>query len=309
MTLRHLKIFLAICDTGSTTAASEQLHIAQPTVSIALRELEAHYGVPMFERYAKRLMVTQAGRELYQYARHLIALYDETEDAMKSMCSAGTLRVGSSITIGTCFLPAYVRQFQALCPQTKILAVVENTDTIEHLILENKIDIGLVEGQIHSPFIVVRPYCQDCLVMVCSPRHPFAQHQSVRPEELAAETLLLRERGSAVRETFETLMAARGLKVQPTWQSVSTQALVQAVRADLGISVLPWHLVREEVEKGLLSAVPVQEVDFTRYFSLIYHKNKFHSRPFRSFIEMCESMASGDNTEIHPDHTPRHATL
>ena len=128
MTLRHLKIFLAICDTGSTTAASEQLHIAQPTVSIALRELEAHYGVPMFERYAKRLMVTQAGRELYQYAKHLIALYDETEDAMKSMCSAGTLRVGSSITIGTCFLPAYVRRFQTLCPQTAIQAVVENTD-------------------------------------------------------------------------------------------------------------------------------------------------------------------------------------
>ena len=65
MTLRHLKIFLAICDTGSTTGASEQLHIAQPTVSIALRELEEHYGVPMFERYARRLMVTQAGRELF----------------------------------------------------------------------------------------------------------------------------------------------------------------------------------------------------------------------------------------------------
>lgn len=299
MTLRHLKIFLAICDTGSTTAASEQLHVAQPTVSIALRELESHYGVPMFERYAKRLMVTQAGRELYQYAKHLIALYDETEDAMKSMCSAGTLRVGSSITIGTCFLPAYVHQFQTLCPQTTIQAIVENTETIEHLILENRIDIGLVEGRVRSSFIVVRPYCQDCLVMVCSPRHPFARHQSVRAEELESETLLLRERGSAVRETFETLMAARGVKVQPAWQSVSTQALVQAVRADLGVSVLPWHLVREEVEKGLLAAVPVQDVDFTRYFSIIYHKNKFHSHAFRSFIDMCESMAAGDSSGVN----------
>ena len=298
MTLRHLKIFLAICDTGSTTAAGEQLHIAQPTVSIALRELEEHYGVPMFERYARRLMVTQAGRELYQYAKHLIALYDETEDAMKSMSAAGTLRVGSSITIGTCFLPAYVRQFQILCPQTKILAVVENTETIEHLILENQVDIGLVEGRVRSPFLEVKPYCQDWLVMVCSPHHPFAHYASVRPEELTAETLLLRERGSAVRETFETLMAARGVKVQPIWQSVSTQAIIQAVRAELGVSVLPWHLVREEVEKGLLAAVPVQDVDFTRYFSIIYHKNKVHSRAFRCFMELCESMAAGDGADF-----------
>lgn len=301
MTLRHLKIFLAVCDTGSTTGASEQLHIAQPTVSIALRELENHYGVPMFERYARRLMVTPAGQELYQYARHLIALYDETEEVMKNMCTAGTLRVGSSITIGTCFLPAYVKRFQALCPQTKVQAVVENTDTIEHLILDNEIDIGLVEGHIQSPFVVSHPYCRDRLVMVCSPDHPFARRGNIQPAELTGENWILRERGSAVRETFETLMAAREIEIQPAWQSVSTQAIVQAVRAGLGVSVLPWRLVREEVESQRLAAVEVADIDFTRCFSIIYHKNKFHSHALQSFIDVCESMVPDDGMEAFPE--------
>ena len=105
MTLRHLKIFLSIYETGSTTAAAEQLFISQPTVSVALRELEEHYGVRMFERYAKHLYVTPAGQQMYQYAKHLVNLMEEAEDAIRSQGEAGTLRVGSSITIATRFLP------------------------------------------------------------------------------------------------------------------------------------------------------------------------------------------------------------
>lgn len=116
MTLRHLKIFLAVYETGSTTAAAEELLIAQPSVSVALKELEEHYGVRVFERMSKRLYVTQAGQELYQYARHLVSLFEETEDAMKSLGASGMLHVGSSVTIGNYFLPGYIRTFQKEFP-------------------------------------------------------------------------------------------------------------------------------------------------------------------------------------------------
>ena len=174
MTLRHLKIFLSIYETGSTTAAAEQLFISQPTVSVALRELEEHYGVRMFERYAKHLYVTPAGQQMYQYAKHLVNLMEEAEDAIRSQGEAGTLRVGSSITIATRFLPEYVRRFKELYPQMQVQVKVDNTDTIARMVLDNQIDLGLVEGQVHSPYIQAQPYSGDRLVLVCSPRHPYA---------------------------------------------------------------------------------------------------------------------------------------
>lgn len=295
MTLRHLKIFLAIYETGSTTAASQVLHVAQPTVSIALRELEDHYGVPMFERYARRLRVTEAGRQLYPYAKHLTSLFDEAEDVMRSMGTAGTLRIGTSITIGTCFLPRLVQDFQALYPRMTIRVTTENTDTITRLLLTNEVDVGLVEGEVHSPFLVVEPYRRDHLTLVCRPDHPFARAGRISPRELAAEPLLLRERGSAVRETFDSLMAAHGLAAEPAWQSVSTQAILQAVRAGLGVSVLPWPLVGDLVDRGELAAVPVEGMDFARDFSIVYHKNKFRSPAFHAFTRLCrDSGKKGD---------------
>ncbi len=287
MTLRHLKIFLTVYETGSTTAAAQALHIAQPSVSTALRELEDHYGVPVFERYARRLRVTEAGRQLYPYAKHLTALMEESEDMMRSMGTAGTFRVGTSITIGACHLPRLLLEFQTLYPHMTVRVTTENTDAVTRRLLDNEIDVGLVEGEVRSPFLVVEPYQVDHLTLVCRPDHPFAKAGRTTPEALIRQPLLLRERGSAVRETFETAMAARSLVAEPVWQSVSTQAILQAVLAGLGVSVLPRSLVRELTDRGALAAVPVEGVDFARRFSIVYHKNKFRSAAFDAFTQLC----------------------
>ena len=297
MTLRHLKIFLSIYETGSTTAAAQALHIAQPSVSTALRELEDHYGVPMFERYAKRLRVTEAGRQLYPYAKHLTDLLDEAEDMMRSMGTEGTFRIGTSITIGACHLPQLLLEFQALYPRMTLRVTTENTDAVTRRLLANELDVGLVEGAVRGPFLVVEPYRTDHLTLVCRPDHPFARAGHATAEELVAEPLLLRERGSAVRETFEAALAARSLAAEPVWQSVSTQVLLQAVLAGLGVSVLPRPLVGELVDRGLLAAVPVEGVDFARQFCIVYHKNKFRSAAFHAFTRLCRSSSLDGSAE------------
>lgn len=304
MTLRHLKIFLSVYETGSTTAAAEQLYISQPTVSVALRELEEHYGVRMFERYAKHLYVTPAGRQLYQYAKHLVSLLEEAEDAIKSLGEAGTLRVGSSITIATRFLPGYVRQFRELYPQMQVKVEVENTDTIARMVLDNQIDLGLVEGPVDSPFLLSRPYSGDELVMLCSPRHPYAAYRSVAPEVLAVEDVLLREKGSAGRDLFDSLMESRGIRIEPAWQSVSTQALVGAVKADLGVAVLPFYLVQEAIQRGEVVAVPLEGVNFRRRYSVILHKNKFHSAALDAFLSLCRPPAQTPTVTVEPGEAP-----
>ena len=99
MTLRHIRIFLAVCENGNnTTRAARALYLAQPAVSRAVAELEEYYGVRLFERRGRRILPTEAGREFYGYALHIASLFDEMETRIKNWDRIGTLRIGTSIT-------------------------------------------------------------------------------------------------------------------------------------------------------------------------------------------------------------------
>ena len=106
MTIRHLKIFLSVCENSfHTTKAAEELHMTQPAVSLAIKELEQHYGVILFDRIGRRLKITEAGQRLMEYSSHIISLFDDMEKGMKDWDSFGIIRIGASITIGSQFLP------------------------------------------------------------------------------------------------------------------------------------------------------------------------------------------------------------
>ena len=147
MTLRHLRIFLAVCREGSATAAAEKMYVAQPTVSVAIRELESHYGVTLFDRIGRRLFLTEAGEQMRSYAQHIVALLDEMEVRSQDWEETGTLRLGSSITIGTVQLPGISARLQKLYPKLRIEVMICNSDTVEAALLNNEIDLGLIEGE------------------------------------------------------------------------------------------------------------------------------------------------------------------
>ena len=147
MTIRHLKIFLAVCDGGcNTTRAAEALTMAQPAVSLALKELEQYYGVVLFDRVGRHLQITAAGKRLWEYASHITSLFDDMEKGMRDWDTFGILRVGASITIGSQFLPNYVKAFYARHPGTEIRAVIEPSDRLEAQILSSDLDLALKVG-------------------------------------------------------------------------------------------------------------------------------------------------------------------
>jgi LysR family transcriptional regulator, transcriptional activator of the cysJI operon len=288
MDIRHLKIFLAIYETGTTTAASSKLMIAQPSISYALSELEKHYGVQLFERFAKRLRVTDEGEYLYNYARHVIDLFDSMEENVRELGEGGILRIGSSITIGNNLLPNYIKQLKRMHPQIKVTVIIENTSTIEKLILANQIDIGLIEGNMNSQYIINHPFMEDQLVMICSPEHPYAKHKLIAPEVLAAEEFIMREKGSAVRGIFENVMQSKKIPIQIVWESVSIQSIINAVSANLGVSILPYGIVKNSLERGDISMVSINGLSISAEFSIIYHQNKLLNAILTDFIEICK---------------------
>lgn len=286
MTLRHLRIFLAVCREGSATAAAEKLYIAQPTVSVALWELEDHYGVTLFDRIGRRLYLTDAGQQMRSYAQHIVALLDEMEMCSQNWEETGTLRLGSSITVATVQLPGIVTQLQQQYPKLRIEVTVCNSDTVQTALLNNEIDLGLIEGAHHHAKLTDIPLGGDELVFLCHPAHPFAG-QRISAGQLQKEAFLFRERGSAGRDLVESTLKAGGVEPRPLWQSISTQTLVSAVAEGLGIAVLPLSLIQPAFERGSVCRFWVDGIQFTRRFRLLYHRNKYLTRPTETLIRLC----------------------
>lgn len=288
MTLRHLKIFVAVCQTGSVTAAGEKLYIAQPSISLAISELENYYGIKLFDRISKRLYITEGGKNFLQYANHILKLFDEMETEVKNFDTHGIIRVGASITIGTYLLPQYIKSFKEIYPEMEVQAVINNSDTIEQSVLNNNIDIALIEGQIHSPYIKSQQFKKDKLVLICGLNHQLSNYDELHINDIKNESFLLREKGSAGRELCDNIFAANGIDLNITWESSSTQAIIKAVSLGLGLSVLPHLLVKESIARNEVKIINLKNISFDRHFSIIYHKNKFLTKSAKTFIDICK---------------------
>lgn len=289
MTLRHMKIFLAICENGNnTTRTAEAIHMTQPAVSLAIRELEQYYGIKLFDRIGRRLKITEAGQQFMEYAESISSTFDDMEKSMKNWETFGLLRVGASITIGSQFLPEYVKEFRERCPGTEVKALIAPTDQLEQKILNNELDIALIEGNAHSPSIIMEQYMEDELVVVCSVDSEFTRGQSLTIDEFKRQNFLLREPGSGTREVFDRATEAAGFTITPIWESTSTEALINGVINGLGVAVLPYRMVLDSLARGVMIVVNVEGLDFRRRFKIIYHKEKHLTNSAKRFLELCQ---------------------
>lgn len=294
MTLRHMKIFCSVCEHDyNTTKAAENMHMTQPAVSLAIRELEQYYGVMLFDRIGRRLRITETGQKFLEYSTHIINLFNDMEKGMRNWDYFGVLRVGASITIGSQFLPNYVKEFYDRYPGTEVHALVLPSDKLEEKILSGELDVALIEGIPHHPSVISEEYMEDSLAVIVPAEKNFSNGQVLSIEEFKAQKILLREPGSGTREVFDRVIGAAGFTISPIWEAMSTGALVKAVINGLGIAVLPRRLVQEEIERGRVREVRVEGLDFRRKFYMIYHKEKFLTSSLKMFMELCRNYEKG----------------
>lgn len=289
MTLRHMKIFVAVYQEHSVTKAAGRLHLSQPSVSLALRELEEFYHVRLFDRISRRIYPTEIGHKFYDYALHIVSLFSEMESGIPSWEHNAPLRIGSSITLGNCLLPVLVQTYRNSHPDIPVRVTIKNTEMIEQYVLDNRVDFALVEGSVSHPELMAEAFYSDRLCFVASPTHPLAAHPYASLEEIAGYDLLLREPGSAGRELADSIFLAKGITITPAWESVSTQALLRAAKNLPGIAILPRLLVQDELSSGTLVEIPVPDAELSRTFYLIRHRNKYLPPSADAFWELCRT--------------------
>ena len=286
MKIRHLRIFKAVCEEESITKASEKLFITQPAVSTAVNELENYLGVRLFDRVSRKIQLNETGKLFLVKTIKLLALYDDLEKNTKNLEENAVLKIGSSITIANFILPQAMAKFKTACKNTPTRVVVENARTIENMVSENKVDVGLVEGVVYNKELKNFPFSSSELLVICSPQHKYAKEKSIDIDELTTETFLLREEGSAIRDVFDSALLLHNVSVSPAWTSVNSQALIQAVKQNLGISVLPRQKVENELRNGEIVEIRVNDLELISVNHIIFSKGKYETKPFKKLIEI-----------------------
>ncbi|CAB1129307.1 LysR family transcriptional regulator [Candidatus Hydrogenisulfobacillus filiaventi] len=274
LNLIHLQTFIAVAQERSFSRASQRLFLAQPTVSAHIQSLEAFYGVRLFRRTSKMVELTPAGSKLLDYALHIQGLVQEARAALESVAHTDrlSLGLGASQTLGNYVVPAVLGELWQARPEVRIHLQIGNSSAILARLEAGEIDVALLEGA-YTPGGCWRqwPWMADTLALVVGPRHPWAGRGRVTTEELTQPCLLLREPGSATRETVLAALKAAGLPLERLrYQELgSIEAIKRAVADGLGVSFLsPWA-VRREVAEGRLAMVTVEGLPLTRAFTVV----------------------------------------
>ncbi|MDP2627956.1 MAG: selenium metabolism-associated LysR family transcriptional regulator [Candidatus Rokubacteria bacterium] len=293
MDLRQLEIFVKVAEFGSFSRAAEALHLTQPTVSEHIRTLEDELGVRLLDRLGRGAAVTRAGELLVSYAGRMLALQREARQALDSFQGkmSGGLLVGASTIPGEYVLPPLIGRFKDKYPEIFITLLIGDSQAVVGWVVEGKAEFGVVGARLPHRAVEYRELMPDEEVVVVPAGHAWYGRTQVTLEELRAEPLLIRERGSGTRAALEAALAAADLRLDAfriVGEMGSPQAIKQAVKAGVGISVLSRRAVEEECRHGLLWDLRVKDLNVTRAFHVVTHKDRSRSplaEAFRVFLD------------------------
>ena len=293
MTRKHFTIFVEVCRFLNVSQAAEALNTIQSAVSLAVKELESHYGVALFERMNRRVYLTPAGEALLATAQDVLRGFQEAEETL-GQGRPLALRVGANVRFGEAGLAQVLGRFRQEHPQVRLRALVANSDKIQSLLAENQLDVGIVDGLGVSERLRAQPLYQEDLVLAAAPGG-FPSPATV--EELAALPLLLREPGSGLRSSVDRVFSQQGLAPQPLLESTSTAALAQAAKAGLGVAILPEALAQRE---SGLQVGTVPEVRFFRQFACALHRQKAPSPALEAFLALLRDQTAAKTGPLSP---------
>lgn len=297
ITLKQLSVFVSIYQTGSTSRASEALHLSQSAVSSALTELEARLQMPLFERVGRRLNQHPNAHPIYIQAQAILGQALTLEYYHKHQ--AGQIHIGASTTIGNYVLPPLLAKLYATLPDAHIDMYIANTQEVVSEVEQLNIDIALVEGMPRPTDMKVieqRAWRTDTLMI-------FTKHDSKWLTDMAAYNdadncyelsiaqlaklpLLVREAGSGTRQIIDEQLLKHLPDAEIVMAIQQSEAIKHMVSADIGLGCLSQHVIQAELTAGALVQVKVAGIDLSRTWWLVWHKARHQSPIWQSFIDI-----------------------
>ena len=270
----RLKVFQTVATRGSFTKAADELFITQPAVSKHIRELEQEFKTTLFDRNGSRIKLTGAGETLLHYTNQLFQVYNNLVFEMNNLSSenSGNLRIGASTTIAQYVLPQVLAAFHRKYHDIHISLVNQNTESIEKLLVNRSIDLGIVEGQSRSTSIKYAEFLKDEIVLVCSGRNKSIKKDIIPLKMLSSYPLLLREPGSGSLEVIAYSLKNAGLSLEDLkveMQLASTESIKSYLMNSDCLAFLSIHSILDELKNNDLKIIDVKGLSIERYFYFI----------------------------------------
>jgi DNA-binding transcriptional LysR family regulator len=292
MELRLLRTFKAVAEAGSFTQAASRIHLSQAAVSVHIRQLEEELGTPLFLRVNKKPFLTEAGRALLTHAEAILRAHDEARAELAAIGgpSRGRLHIGvASTTITVHPLPEILSEIKRQYALLDLSLVGGTSERIIERILANDIDVGLVSLPVEASDVMTETLRSDRLVAVMNPRHKLASAREVNADELAAEPLILGEKGGNTRRLIDLFFEKSGLDPNVMMELQRTEAIVKMVELGFGVTILPARSVHTDVAGGRLRSAPVQGLNLRWEFGVAYLKSDYLSPALESFLKLCRA--------------------
>lgn len=276
LNLNQLKAFYFAAKCASITLAAEKLFVTQPAVSMQIRALEIQYDVILFDRRKKKLVLTESGRKLYDFAEKIFGLVEQAELFLAGSAprSGAILRIGSTKTLVRYRLAKHISKFRESYPAIQILIDEGSSSQMVRSVVEKRIDLAIVGRVEYSDEIEVIPFDGDELVLLAAPSHPLARRDMVSIADLRHENLILRENGSAIRSVVERVLQDNGVECSAFLETGNVDFIKELVQMGNGIALIARMGVDRDVAAGRLTIIPVLEGPFFFDIDIVVNKEK-----------------------------------
>ncbi|HZX29576.1 MAG TPA: LysR family transcriptional regulator [Telluria sp.] len=293
-TFRQLRVFSEVARHLSFARAAEQLHLTPPAVTMQVKELEGHVGMPLFERQGRQVSLTTAGEYMLVYARRILATLKDAEDvaARLQRLETGLLKVGF-VSTAKYFVMRMIGDFRRLHEGVDVQLEVGNRDELVALLHNSEVDVAVMGRPPREMQLRAEPFAAHPHVFVAAPGHALASHGRLSVEELRYYDMVVREPGSGTRAAMQKFFDDAHMEPRLKFQLNSNETIKQAVIAGLGLGFLSMHTIGTELDQGRIVVLDVEGTPVVRAWNLVSTQSKMLSptaEAFRYFVlEQAES--------------------
>lgn len=274
-TLRQLQVFEKVADHLNYSRAAEELYLSQPAVSMQIKQLETSIGLPLFEQMGKKVFLTEAGRELFHYARGIAQQLAEMEAVFDEMKGLGKGKFTLSVVnTANYFTPKLLARFCQRHPSINVILQVANRDAVLKQLADNSTDLAILGQPPDGLDLSAELFLDNPLVVIAPPGHPLAKLKRVKFDRLAEETFLSREQGSGTRSAMERVFAQHHIQPRISMEMETNEAIKQAVQAGMGLGILSLHSIELELETGRLVMLNVENFPLLRHWFVAHRSSK-----------------------------------
>ena len=287
-TFRQLRVFSEVARQLSFAKAARALHLTPPAVTMQVRELEGHVGMPLFDRSGRSVTLTTAGEYMLVYTRKMLATLKDAEDTAARLLKleVGTLTIGM-VSTAKYFLPHLLAQFRREHEGIEIRLAVGNREQLVRMLHANEVDIAIMGRPPKELATRAEPFAAHPHVFVAPVGHPLTQAGPLMPEALRDQGFILREEGSGTRAALEKFLLQARVEPRVTMEMASNETIKQAVIAGMGLSFLSLHTLGLELDNELIAQLPIEGAPVVRAWNVVHTLAKLLSpaaEAFRYFV-------------------------